>query len=145
MDSDTTEHVCIIYIIKLTLDECKTLTKNSLNLSQQFPQTSAHFGRNKIRNKKTGKKHLASIPGKASCIIGGESRGIRISSRNNERIKTTNRNDGKYSENLRIGFVSNFTLFFVSTLYIIFTLCIGARNVKQLNSIYIVVQKKHYF
>ena len=43
------------------------------------------------------------------------------------------------------GFVSNFTLYFlVSKLYIIFTLCISARNVKQLNSIYIVVQE-HYF
>ena len=34
--------------------------------------------------------------------------------------------------------------FLVSKLYIIFTLCISARNVKQLNSIYIVVQE-HYF
>ena len=68
-DSDTTEHVCIIYIIKLTLDECKTLTKISTrNLSQQFPQTSAHFGHDKIRDKKTGKKHLALIPGKALCM-----------------------------------------------------------------------------
>ena len=51
-DSDTTEHICIIYIIKLTLDERKTLTKISMrNLSQQFPQTSAHFGHNKIRDK----------------------------------------------------------------------------------------------
>ena len=56
-------------LLKLTLDECKTLTKISThNLSQQFPQTSAHFGHDKIRNKKTGKKHLASIPEEASCI-----------------------------------------------------------------------------
>ena len=44
------------------------------------------------------------------------------------------------------GLVSYQTLhyFFISKLYIIFTLCIGARNIKQLNSIYIIVQK-HYF
>ena len=44
------------------------------------------------------------------------------------------------------GLVSYQTLqyFLVSKLYSIFTLCIGARNVKQLNNIYIVVQK-HYF
>ena len=38
---------------------------------------------------------------KAFCIIGGESRGIRISSRNNERIKTTNKNDGKINKKLQ--------------------------------------------
>ena len=98
------------------------------NLSQQFPQTSAHFGHDKIRDKKAGKKHLASIPGKASCIIGGESRGIRISSRNNERINTTNGHDSTEIS----GLVSYQTLhyFWVSKLYIIFTLCIGATNVK---------------
>ena len=44
------------------------------------------------------------------------------------------------------GLVSYQTLhyFLVSKLYIIFTLCVSARNVKQLNSIYNVVQE-HYF
>ena len=44
------------------------------------------------------------------------------------------------------GLVSYQTLhyFLASKLYIIFTPCIGARNVNQLNSLYIVVQK-HYF
>ena len=47
-------------LLKLTLDECKTLTKISTrNLSQQFPQISARFGHDKIRNKKTGKKNHA--------------------------------------------------------------------------------------
>ena len=93
------------------------------NLSQQFPQTSAHFGHDKIRDKKTGKKHLASIPGKASCIIGGESQGIRISSRNNEGINTTNGNDGKFNRNPRIGFVSNFTLFLgIKTLHYFYSM-----------------------
>ena len=36
-DSHTTEHVCIIYIIKLTLDERKTKTKNSCTISQRSP------------------------------------------------------------------------------------------------------------
>ena len=60
-------------LLKLTLDECKTLTKISMrNLSQQFPQTSAHFRHDKIRNKKTSKKHLASILEEASCIKPGK-------------------------------------------------------------------------
>ena len=47
-------------LLKLTLDECKTLTKISTrNLSQQFPQISTRFGHGKIRNKKTGKSHHA--------------------------------------------------------------------------------------
>ena len=38
-------------VIEITSDERKTLTKISMrNLSQQFPQTSAHFARDKIRN-----------------------------------------------------------------------------------------------
>ena len=87
-------------LLKVALDERKTLTKISMhNLSQQFPQTSARFGPDEIR------KPVKSIWQKAFCIIGGESRGIRISSRNNERTKTTNRNDGKFNENFRIGFV----------------------------------------
>ena len=60
-NSDTTEHVCIIYIIKLTLDERKTLTKNSRNLSQQFPHTSACFGHGKI---------IITDNNKAFCTIG---------------------------------------------------------------------------
>ena len=37
-------------LLKLTLDEHKTLTKISTrNLSQQFPQTSACFGHDEIR------------------------------------------------------------------------------------------------
>ena len=46
-----------------------------------------------------------------------------------------------------LGLVSYQTLhyfFLVSKCYIIFTLCVSARNVKQLNNIYIVVQK-HFF
>ena len=36
---------------EITSDERKTLTKISMcNLSRQFPQTSAHFGHDKIRN-----------------------------------------------------------------------------------------------
>ena len=47
-------------IKEITSDQCKTLTKiSTCNLSRQFPQTSAHFGHNKIRNKKTGEKHCA--------------------------------------------------------------------------------------
>ena len=43
-------------IKEITSDEHKTLTKISTrNLSQQFPQTSTHFGHDKIRNKKTSK------------------------------------------------------------------------------------------
>ena len=140
----------------MTLDERKTLTKISTrNLSQQFPQTSAHFGHDKIRNKKTGKEHLASIPeeascikpgkasciirnkktgkehlasipeeascikpGKASCIIGGESQGIRISSRNNKTQQTEMRENSTEIPRL----VSYQTLHYllVSKLYIIF-------------------------
>ena len=52
-------------LLKLTLDERKTLTKISMhNLSQQFPKTSARFGHDKIRNKKTGKKNHAHINGR---------------------------------------------------------------------------------
>ena len=47
-------------IKEITSDEHKTLTKISMrNLSQQFPQTSAHIGHDKIRNKQTGEKHRA--------------------------------------------------------------------------------------
>ena len=48
--------VCIILhsIKEITSDERKTLTKISThNLSQQFPQTSAHSMHDKIRNEKT--------------------------------------------------------------------------------------------
>ena len=31
------------------------------NLSRQFPQTSAHFGHDKIRNKRTGRKNRAQL------------------------------------------------------------------------------------
>ena len=54
-------------LFKLTLDERKTLTK----ISTRKPLTAVPNGE------------------KAGCIIGGESRGIRISSRNNESIKNT--------------------------------------------------------
>ena len=67
------------------------------NLSQQFPQN-----KHTLRARQDKK---AENWQKAFCIISGESRGIRISSRNNERIKTTNRNDEKFSENIRIGLV----------------------------------------
>ena len=53
-------------LLKLTLDECKTLTKIlTRNPSQQFPQTSAHFMHNKVRDKKTGKKQPCNDPGKS--------------------------------------------------------------------------------
>ena len=57
----------LFYIIKLTLDERKTLTKNWHNLSQQFPSTSARFGQDKIRNKKTSKKNCAQLEEKPVC------------------------------------------------------------------------------
>ena len=75
-------------LFKLTLDECKTLTKISMrNCSQQFPQTSACFGHDETII--TDNKSFVQNWKIAVCIIGGESRGIRISSRNNGRIKTT--------------------------------------------------------
>ena len=43
--------------------------------------------------------------------FGGESRAIRISSRNNERSNRTNGNNGRFNRHLRIGFVSNLILF----------------------------------
>ena len=47
---------------EITSDEHKTLTKISThNLSQQFPQTSAHIGHDKIRNKKTGEKQSCNV------------------------------------------------------------------------------------
>ena len=36
-NSNATEHVCIIYITKITLDGCKSLTKNSRTISQHSP------------------------------------------------------------------------------------------------------------
>ena len=61
-------------IKEITSDERKTLTKiSTCNLSQQFPQTSAHFGHDKIRNKKTGEKHHAIVEKETSsglyCLI----------------------------------------------------------------------------
>ena len=69
--------VCIILhsIKEITSDERKTLT-STRNLSQQFPQTSAHYMHDKIRNEKNIKKE------EGLCIIGGESSDIRISSEN---------------------------------------------------------------
>ena len=118
----TQQNMFVLFtLFKLTLDERKTLTKISTrNLSQQFPQTSACFGHDGTsKTSKTAEKpenppctiYWKKNQQKALCIIGGESRGIRISSRNNERIKTTNRNDGKFCENFRIGFVSNLHYF----------------------------------
>ena len=49
------------------------------NLSQQFPQTSARFGHDETS--KPARSILHKNRQKAFCIIGGESRGIRISSR----------------------------------------------------------------
>ena len=99
---------------KLTLDERKTLTKISTRKPlTTIPQTSACFGHDEIII--TDNKSIVHDPveenwRKAFCIIGGESRGIRISSRNNERIDTITK------KNFRIGFVSNFTLFFSTKL-----------------------------
>ena len=55
------------YIIKLTLGERKTLTKNSRNLSQQFPPTRARFEPDKIRSKKTSVKNHAQLEEKPVC------------------------------------------------------------------------------
>ena len=51
-------HTFVLFtLLTLTLDEHRTLTKIlTCNLSQQFPQTSARFGHDKIRNKKTSKQ-----------------------------------------------------------------------------------------
>ena len=53
----TQQNMFVLFtLLKLTLDKRKTLTKiSTCNLSQQFPQTSARFGHDKIRNKKTSK------------------------------------------------------------------------------------------
>ena len=100
-------------VIESTSDECKSLTKISMhNLSWQFPQTSTHFGHNKIWN-----LTKFSCWQTAVCIIGGESRGIRISSRNNERSNRTNGNNGRFNRHLRIGFVSNLILFTLENYY----------------------------
>ena len=106
----------------MTLDERKTLTKiSTCNRSQQFPQTSARFGQVENRQEAIYAKELAS------CIIGGESRGIRISSRNNERIKTITRElQDWFRIKLYIIFVPNLLHFY---LY-------GFRNV---------ISTKHYF
>ena len=53
-------------LLKLTLDERKTLTKISMrNLSQQFPQTSARFGHNEIRKPANSslQKQMFASPG----------------------------------------------------------------------------------
>ena len=48
-------------LLKMTLDECKTLTKISMhNLSQQFPQTSARFGHDEIRKQTKSILHTFS-------------------------------------------------------------------------------------
>ena len=61
--------VCIILhsIKEITSDERKTLTKISTrNLSRQFPQTSAHYMHDKIRNEKNIKKE----EGPCTCLSG---------------------------------------------------------------------------
>ena len=60
-------------IKEITSDECKTLTKiSTCNLSQQFPQTSTHFGHNKIRNLAFTHFQGPSLPEGEDCL-GGES------------------------------------------------------------------------
>ena len=64
-------------LFKLTLDERKTLTKISMRKPlTTVPQTSARFG-----HEGTRKPANSNLQRKAVCIIGGESRGIKISSR----------------------------------------------------------------
>ena len=54
-------------LFKLTLDECKTLTKPLTTI----PQTSANFGA-----RKPAKSTLHNSRKKAVCIIGGESKAL---------------------------------------------------------------------
>ena len=79
-------------LFKLALDERKTLTKISTRKPlTTVPQTSAHLGRQRKGKQQALKGKQQVIQKKAVCKIGGESRGIRISSRNNRRIKKTTR------------------------------------------------------
>ena len=49
-------------LLKLTLDGRKTLTKiSTCNLSQQFPQTSARFGHDKIGNRKMARSTVHNL------------------------------------------------------------------------------------
>ena len=94
--------------LKLTLDERKTLTKiSTCNLSQQFPPNQRTLQTRQNKKQENWQKSF--------CIIGGESLGIRISSRNNKRIKTTNENDGKINKKKTSGLVLYKTLDYFST------------------------------
>ena len=107
----------------ITSDERKTLTKISThNLSRQFPQTSAHFGHDEIRKPAKSivlnwKKHRAYL------VENPEALGFH--QKIQERRKSTPRFKRKQEDHN----------WFCIELYIIFTLCVSARNVKQLNNI----------
>ena len=59
-------------LLKLTLDERKTLTKISIcNLSQQFPQASARFGHDEIRKPAKSILHWQGLPA-TSVSPGGQ-------------------------------------------------------------------------
>ena len=80
-------------LFKLTLDECKTLTKIS---THETSHNRSPNQRTLWMTKKQGenpplKGKQQVIQKRDVCIIGGESAGIRISSRNNGRIKKTTR------------------------------------------------------
>ena len=85
-------------LFNLTLDERKTLTKiSTCKPLTTFPNTVSR-----------GKADFTF------CIIGGESRGIRISSRNNERIKTLTREPQDWFRiKLHIIFVPNLLHFYL--------------------------------
>ena len=79
------------------------------NLSQQFPRTSAHFGHDKIRN-----------PANYSLHNWWRTRALGFHQKIQERRKSTPRLERKQEDDN----------WFCIELYIIFTLCVSARNVK---------------
>ena len=79
------------------------------NLSRQFPQTSAHFGHNKIRN-----------PAFSSLHNWWRIRALGFHQKIQERRKSTPRLERKQEDHN----------WFCIELYIIFILCISPRNVK---------------
>ena len=92
-------------VIEITSDEHKTLTKISMcNLSQQFPQTSAHFGHDKIRNLASSHFHnWWRIPRHLDFI-------------RKYKKEENQHQDLKENKRITIGFVLNFTLFLLYAL-----------------------------
>ena len=108
---------------KIASDERKTLTKiPTRNCSQQFPQTSAHLGHDEIR--KPVSSHLHNW---------WRIWALGFHQKIQERRKSTPRFERKQEDHN--WFCINLYIIFSIKLYIIFTLCISARNVKQLNNI----------